>query len=245
MSALHDSQPGTAPDRRRRLRPVPTRRPPVSRVPFLLILGAVLALGMVGNLVLQTTLQEQAFQVRSLQKQATALSYQRSLLQSQIDEVSTAAGIAEKAKALGMAPNPYTTYVDQATGKVSGVNKPVTGSELPQVTYKTEQQIAEQRAAAVAAPVTAPSADAVAGDSVAADETQADPAAIAAAQATEAQAAQEAAAQAAQAETQAAAAQASQAEAQTQAAGAQASQTGASQTGADQTGADQTQGTNP
>lgn len=149
MSALATSgTPGAKPTRPtvRPLAAVARRSAPMSRLPFLLVLAGILAAGMVGILLLNTTLQAQAFEVRRLQSQATRLGYEKAALESKVEKVSTTPELARRATDLGMRPNPYPVYVVLPTGEVRGVAKPVQGDELPLVTYKAPIDIAEQRA---------------------------------------------------------------------------------------------------
>lgn len=136
MSALAEID---LPVRQRRLRPLPpTRSPkPAGRAwPKGLFPVAVLLLlagGLVGHLVLQTTIQEQGFQLADLQDQADSLSAQQAILQAALEQQSTPEQLAYAAAGLGMVANPYTTYLDLTTGEVSGVNQPVRGDELPAI----------------------------------------------------------------------------------------------------------------
>jgi hypothetical protein len=102
MSALaQDRSPG--PGRRRPLSAVPKPPAILGRTPFLLILASVLVLvlGMVGVLLLNTTLQSRAFDVRRLQRQANELAYLRADLDSKARLLATTEELARRAKDLG------------------------------------------------------------------------------------------------------------------------------------------------
>ena len=76
MSALWAPSTGyqdeaTAAGSRTGLRAVPRPRPRLARMPFVLVLIGIVGLGMTGLLMLNTTLQNQAFQVGTLNRQAT------------------------------------------------------------------------------------------------------------------------------------------------------------------------------
>ncbi len=153
MSALVDQgqkpqQPGAG------LRPVPPVQAGLGRLPFLLILAGVLVAGLVGLLMLQTRVQEQSFEVRQLQTQATRLSYKQAQLEAEVQQKETPAEIARQATALGMVPDPYGVYIDLRTGSVVGTAKVVTGNEVPNITYKSPAQKAA--GAAAAAPTAGP-----------------------------------------------------------------------------------------
>lgn len=167
MSALaQDRSPG--PGRRRPLSAVPKPPAILGRTPFLLILASVLVLGMVGVLLLNTTLQSRAFDVRRLQRQANELAYLRADLDSKARLLATTEELARRAKDLGMVANPYPVYVVLPSGEVRGVPKPVQGSELPLLAHKSQAETDAARQAAVSpAPAPAPVEPAQPGDGVA------------------------------------------------------------------------------
>ena len=105
MSALaQDRSPG--PGRRRPLSAVPKPPAILGRTPFLLILASVLVLGMVGVLLLNTTLQSRAFDVRRLQRQANELAYLRADLDSKARLLATTEELARRACLLYTSPSP-------------------------------------------------------------------------------------------------------------------------------------------
>jgi hypothetical protein len=126
---------------------VPSR---LARLPFVLVLIAFFGLGMAGLLMLNTTLQNQAFQLRTLNRQATALAYDQAALQVQIDQLSAPAELARQASALGMRPNPRPAFLVLPSGKVAGKSKKVSGGEVPDLIVRTPAELAAQRAAAEA-----------------------------------------------------------------------------------------------
>jgi cytoskeletal protein RodZ len=154
VSALVEPRPKAPDTTTPGLRPVPTRQGGLGRLPFMLILAGVLVAGLVGLLMLQTRVQEQSFEVRQLQTNATELSYRQAQLEAQVQQKATPAEIARQATALGMVPNPYAVYIDVRTGSVVGTQKAVTGNEVPYITYKSPEQKAAE--AAAAAPVADP-----------------------------------------------------------------------------------------
>jgi hypothetical protein len=86
MSALWAGWAAPMPTQRARLRPVSTPTQRLARFPFLLVLIGSFGLGMAGLLMLNTTLQNQAFQARSLNRQATELAYVQADLENQLDQ---------------------------------------------------------------------------------------------------------------------------------------------------------------
>ena len=135
---------------RGRLRMVPPAPARLARFPFILVLIGVFAVGMAGLLLLNTTLQNQAFQARRLDREATALAYQQAALESQIDQLGGAAELARRASALGMRPNTEPAFLVLPSGKVVGNTRRVSGGEAPDLIVKTPAELAAERAAAQA-----------------------------------------------------------------------------------------------
>ncbi|MFT4218534.1 MAG: hypothetical protein QM619_15305 [Micropruina sp.] len=131
---------------------IPQRRTMAS-IPFILSLAVLLALGMVGLLLLNTALQEQAFAVRDQQKAATQLGYRLAALETEVTEARSSTRLAIAATELGMVPNPYPVYLPLPSGDVIGKPTAMTGSEVPDVRYRTPEeldQIAKERDEAIA-----------------------------------------------------------------------------------------------
>lgn len=136
---------------RTRLRSVPTPAPRLARFPFLLVLMAVFGLGMAGLLMLNTTLQNQAFQARTLNRQATELAYTQADLENQLAVSSAPRELARRASELGLRPNPYPALLVLPGGKVLGKATPVSGREVESLVVYTPAELAAQEAAAEAA----------------------------------------------------------------------------------------------
>ena len=124
------------------LRVVPRVPSRLARLPFVLVLIAFFGLGMAGLLMLNTTLQNQAFQLRTLNRQATALAYDQAAFQAQIDLLSAPAELARQASALGMRPNPRPAFLVVPSGKVVGKPEKVSGNEAPDLIVRTPAELA-------------------------------------------------------------------------------------------------------
>ncbi len=120
--------------------PIPSRR--MASVPFVLVLGVFLAIGMVGLLLLNTALQEQGFAVQNRQKEAAQLGYRVAELQSQVTEARSSTRLAVEATKLGMVPNPYPVYLTLPNGQVVGNPTSISGYEIPDVRYRTPDELA-------------------------------------------------------------------------------------------------------
>lgn len=152
MSALWAGFVGSPPARTRaRLRPVADPKPRLAGFPFLLVLIAIFGLGMAGLLMLNTTLQNQAFQARALNRQAAELAYVQADLERRLDERASPAEVARLASKLGMRPNPHPAFLVLPEGRVIGKPKPVRGSEQKALVIKTPEQIAAEQEAKRAA----------------------------------------------------------------------------------------------
>jgi hypothetical protein len=132
------------------LRPVPVVRTRMSRVPFILVLIGLFGFGMAGLLMLNTTLQNQAFEARTLSKQATELAYTQASLERHAEDLRAPQELARRASALGLRPNPHPAFLLLPDGKIIGDPQPVLGNEVPSLIIKTPQQLAAEKAAAEA-----------------------------------------------------------------------------------------------
>jgi hypothetical protein len=132
---------------RRSLHPVAEPAPRLARFPFLLVLIGIFGLGMAGLLMLNTTLQSQAFESRTLNRQAGELAYAQADLENQLDALAAPQELARRASALGMRPNPFPAFLELPSGKVVGQPTPVQGGEVPALIVKTPAQLAAERAA--------------------------------------------------------------------------------------------------
>lgn len=151
MSALLAPSGGDAGAERERLRTVPgtaSRQDPprLAPMPFLVVLMGLLGLGLAGLLMLNTTLQGQAFESRQLQRQESELAYRQAELETTLDKAAAPQELAERASALGLRPNPYPIILRLPEGKIEGDPKRVDGDEVPGIVVKTPEEIAADRA---------------------------------------------------------------------------------------------------
>jgi hypothetical protein len=139
-----------APRPAQRLRAVPAARPRLARRPFALVLIVLFAVGLTGLLMLNTTLQNQAFTARTLNRQATELAHVQADLQTRLDAASSPQELVRRATLLGMRPNQYPAFLVLPSGKVIGKPERVSGREAENLLYKTDAQISQERADALA-----------------------------------------------------------------------------------------------
>jgi hypothetical protein len=119
----------------------------LARFPFLLVFIGIFGIGMAGLLMLNTTLQSQAFESRTLNRRATELAYSQADLENQLDALAAPQELARRASELGMRPNPFPAFLVLPSGKVVGKPIPVSGHEVPALIVKTPAQLAAEQAA--------------------------------------------------------------------------------------------------
>lgn len=129
------------------LRPVPSRGRSARRAPFILVFVSLLAAGMFGLLLLTTKLQDQAFELRSLQTQATELSYRQASLDVDADKARSPQALAALASALGMRANLHPVYIELPSGKIIGTPTKVKESDVPSIVVKSAEESAAEAAA--------------------------------------------------------------------------------------------------
>ena len=97
--------------------------------------------------MLNTTLQSQAFESRTLNRRATELAYAQADLENQLAALAAPQELARRASELGMRPNPFPAFLVLPSGKVVGKPTPVSGHEMPALIVKTPAQLAAEQAA--------------------------------------------------------------------------------------------------
>jgi hypothetical protein len=129
------AQPATTP------RPTadPVARPaaaplPVSlpRAPFLVLIVALVVAGVLGILVLNTKINENAFELDNLRAQQGTLNLQEQQLSQQLADKESTGNLAAEAARLGLVPAGQPAFLNLPNGKVLGVPQPAapTGQTL-------------------------------------------------------------------------------------------------------------------
>ena len=88
------------------------------RVPFVLLVLALLAGSLVCLLVINTTLGAASFRISQLQKKSASLSTQEQALSQQVAAEQAPGAIARRAYALGMRAQSSSTILDLRTGQI-------------------------------------------------------------------------------------------------------------------------------
>jgi hypothetical protein len=107
------------------------------------LLSAIMALGMVGVLFLNTAIQSLSSQARSLSRQAAMLGYQMDALQVQVNQLRSTTMLAQQATAMGMAPNPFAAIIMLPSGEISGDLRQVWGWELGDQLFAGDEKAPE------------------------------------------------------------------------------------------------------
>ena len=135
MTTLHGpararTAPKQPPERRLRVVPKGSRRRP--RTPFVVLVVALMALGLVGLLLINTTMQRGAFKLTELEDRAASLQTRKQALQLDVSALSNPDHIATEAARLGMVPNASPAFLQLADGKIIGRPSPaLPGTNLP------------------------------------------------------------------------------------------------------------------
>jgi hypothetical protein len=100
-------------------------RSSAGRLPFAILIGAVLVGGLVTLLMLHTIAAQDGFTVNKLQAQQKVLNDQLQSLQTQVQTDSSPTTLREQAAALGMVPSVVNSYHRMKDGRVKGLLSPV------------------------------------------------------------------------------------------------------------------------
>ncbi|MEL4357317.1 MULTISPECIES: hypothetical protein [unclassified Luteococcus] len=130
------TRPSAATGERPALRAVAASPLKLSRVGFIIFLTTVLGLGMVGILLLNTTIQQRAQTVAAAQRTAEDLGYEQASLTAKAEQLRSSSDLANRAWEMGMRPNPYPVFIqldaDGRTSRIVGEPTRVSGSEMPE-----------------------------------------------------------------------------------------------------------------
>ena len=119
--------------RRPALSPHLTVAPPapvsVPRAPFVALVLVVVVAGVMGILVLNTKINENAFTLNHLQDQQSQLDKQEQQLDQHLAELESPNSLYRAALKLGMIPSSTPAYLQLPNGQVVGVPQPATAGQ--------------------------------------------------------------------------------------------------------------------
>jgi hypothetical protein len=107
---------------------IPTKK--AKPVAFAVVLSAMLVVGSLILLLINTMLAQDAFVLHGLQQQVSTLTAQEQAVTALTDTESSPDSLAIKATALGMVPGGTPVFLDVNTGKVVGVAEKNVNSAL-------------------------------------------------------------------------------------------------------------------
>jgi hypothetical protein len=118
-----ETRPGSAP----RLRVAPPLPVAVPRTPFILLILLIVVAGVLGILVLNTKINENAFRLHDLQQSQIDLNQREQQLKQQIANYEAPGNLAAAACRLGMVPAGAPAFIRLPDGRTIGVPQPATG----------------------------------------------------------------------------------------------------------------------
>lgn len=125
-STLRPARPTAKPTGRSAtyLRLVANRRSNAAKAPFMAVVVGILAVGLLGLLLLNTVLAQDAFRLHALQVQSRVLADQEQGLQREVELLQAPQSLAARATALGMVPGGPPAFLRLSDGKVLGAAVP-------------------------------------------------------------------------------------------------------------------------
>jgi hypothetical protein len=102
-----------------------------SVIPFAVLVLAVLGVGLILLLMINTALDQGAFALQTAQQRGTQLTDEEQQLQLQLSATTAPGALASEAAALGMVPNPQPAFLNPANGTVLGSPTPAPTTAKP------------------------------------------------------------------------------------------------------------------
>lgn len=102
-----------------------------SAIPFALLVLAVLGVGLVVLLMLNTAMDENSIKIQQAQQKQAGLTDREQQLSQQLAGLSAPANLASEAAALGLVPNPQPAFINPTTGAVLGSPSPAATTPTP------------------------------------------------------------------------------------------------------------------
>jgi hypothetical protein len=115
------------------LRLVAARRSSAAKAPFIAVVVLILGAGLLGLLLLNTVLAQDAFTLHALQVQGRVLADQEQSLQREVERLQSPQSLAARATAQGMVPGGTRAFLRLSDGKVLGVAVPGEAAPPPVV----------------------------------------------------------------------------------------------------------------
>ena len=123
---------------RPRLTIVPKVAARAPRIPFVILVVLVLVGGLVGLLLVNTTLQRGAYDLQELRGRSAALERQQDALELEVADLRQPQRVAQAALGLGMVSNKAPAFLDLEDGSVSGATTPAKATDAPKIGVQPE-----------------------------------------------------------------------------------------------------------
>jgi hypothetical protein len=114
-----------------RLRVAPPAPVTVARAPFVAMMLVVVIAGVVGILVLNTKINENAFRLDALQRNGQVLDRKEDAMNRELANVESPGSLAAAARRLGLVPADRPAFIKLPDGTVLGVPKPASAAGQP------------------------------------------------------------------------------------------------------------------
>jgi hypothetical protein len=114
-----------------RLRVAPPAPVTVARAPFVAMMLVVVIVGVVGILVLNTKINENAFRLDALQRNGQVLDRKEDAMNRELANFESPGSLAAAARRLGLVPADRPAFITLPDGTVLGVPKPANASGKP------------------------------------------------------------------------------------------------------------------
>ena len=116
---------------RARLTVVPRVRSRAPRMPFVMLVSALLLGGVVGLLLFNTSMQQASFQATALERQASDLGARQEALELELQTLREPNRVARAAQRAGMVIPSSAADLDLGSGEVTGRSEAASGTGLP------------------------------------------------------------------------------------------------------------------
>jgi hypothetical protein len=114
-----------------RLRVAPPAPVTVARAPFVAMMLVVVIVGVVGILVLNTKINENAFRLDALQRNGKVLDRKEDAMNRELANFESPGSLAAAARRLGLVPADRPAFITLPDGTVLGVPKPASAAGQP------------------------------------------------------------------------------------------------------------------
>lgn len=143
-----------------------------SRGVFSLVILGIMACGLIGILLINTTLAQGAFTVSELRSEQAELARVEAALTEEVAALAAPEALETKARALGMVPSTTPAFIQIPDGKVMGKPKPAKGVPVALPADVTAGELAEDPSAAGLPTAPGEGYDPAAADAKANEEAQ-------------------------------------------------------------------------